>query len=117
MDIIKLFIDSFTNGIIEDLNKIIKRKKESMNVVKMSSLKTANLLIFSICFLLGNFTSMLAILFKDMLGYGIIFPIASCLFLYTICLISLKEVYLFNKEKEFFIKKIEYDKKEDSELL
>lgn len=117
MDIIKLFIDSITNGIMVDLNKIIKRKKESMEVVKMSSLKMINLLVFSICFLLGNFTSMLAVLFKDSLGYGIIFPLASCVFLYCACIISLRGIYLFNKEKEFFVKKIEYDKKEDNELV
>lgn len=117
MDIIKLFIDSIANGIITDINKIIKRKKESIEIVKMSSLKAINLLIFSICFLLGNFTSMIAILFKDNLGYGIIFPLASSVFLYCACIISLRGIYLFNKEKEFFVKKIEYDKKEDNEIL
>ena len=117
MDIIKLFIDSIANGIIIDINKVIKKKKESIEVVKMSSLKMANLLIFSICFLLGNFTSMLAVLLKDNLGYGIIFPLASCIFLYCGCIVSLRGIYLFNKEKEFFVKKIEYDKKEDSEIL
>ena len=117
MDIIKLFIDSITNGIMVDLNKIIKRKKESMEVVKMSSLKMANLLIFSICFLLGNFTSMLTILLKDKLGYGVAFPVASSIFLYCVCIISLRGIYLFNKEKEFFVKKIEYDKREDNEIL
>lgn len=117
MDIIKFIMDFFTNGIIGDLNKTIKRKKDSIQLVKMSSLKIANLLLFSICFLLGNFTSMLTILFKDDLGYGIAFPIASCVFLYAICIISLKGIYLFNKEKNFFIKKIDYDKKEEKESL
>lgn len=116
MDIIKLFIDSISNGIMVDINKTIKRKKESVEIVKMSSLKAINLLIFSICFLLGNFTSMLTVLLKDNLGYGIAFPIASCIFLYSICIISLRGLYLSDKEKKFFIKKIEYDKKEENEL-
>lgn len=105
-----MIINSFTDGLVKDINNSIKRKKENLHLFKMTSLKTVYLLIFSICFLLGNFTSMLAIVLKDMLGCGIIFPISSCIFLYGGCLISIKCMYLYNKEKEFFERKIKYEK-------
>lgn len=112
MDIIRTIIDSFANGLIDDINKALKRKKESFQIIKFTSLKTIYLGIFTFCFLVGNFTSMLAIIFKEILGYGIVFPIASCIFLYLGCIVSLRCIYLSNREKDFFEKKLEYDKKE-----
>lgn len=109
MDILKIFLDTITANITMDINKSIKRKKESLKVLEMSALKGLNLIVFSICFLLGNFSSMIAVLLKDSLGYGIIFPLISSIFLYLIAIITLKEIYLFNKEKNFLIKKIDYD--------
>lgn len=117
MDFIKMLIDAFTNGLIKDINKVVKQKKESFQVLKMTSLKTIYLVIFAICFLMGNFTSMMAIVLKDLLGYGILFPISSCIFLYIGCIVSLRCMYISNKEKEFFVKKIEYDKAESEDNL
>ena len=114
MEIIKTIIDSITNGLISDIDKVIKKNKEKITITKMSGLKSLNALVFTIAFLLANYTSMIAILLKDVLGYGIIFPLSSCLFLYIICIGSLRNMYLFNKEKEFFVKKIEYEKNEDN---
>ena len=113
MNIFKTIIDFFTNGLISDINKYFYRKKDEINVLKMTSLKTIYFIIFTICFLSANFTAMLAILFKYFLGRGIIFPIASCILLYSICIASLLGVYTSNKEREFFVKKIEFDKNEE----
>lgn len=113
MDILKLFIESITNNIFIDFNKSMKKKKEQLKIVEMNTVKSINILVFSICFLMGNFTSMITILFKESLGYGIIFPLISAIFLYLIAITSLTSAYLSNKEKKFFIKKIEYDKKEE----
>lgn len=117
MEIIKMLIDAFSNGLVSDINNSIKKKKETLQVMKMTSLKTIYLVVFSICFLLGNFTAMLAIVLKNPLGYGVAFPIASCVFLYFGCIVSLRGMYLSSKEKEFFEKKIEYDKQESKEIL
>lgn len=114
MDIIKIIVEAISNSFFIDISNSIKRKKESINIFHFSTLKMVNLIIFSVCFLLGNFTSMLAVLLKDNLGYGIVFPIASCIFLYAGCIISLKGIYKNNKEKNFFVKKIDYDKKENA---
>lgn len=116
MDILKMIVNSFTNGLIDDVNKIFRRKKEEMSILKMNSLKAVYLTIFTICFLLANFTAMMAIIFRFLLGNGIIFPISSCIFLYAICISCLKGICISNKERDFFVKKIEYDKnKEDKE--
>ena len=114
MEIIKTIIDSITNGLISDIDKVIKKNKEKMVITKMSGLKSLSALIFTIAFLLANFTSMLVVLLKDALGYGVVFPLSSCLFLYIICIGSLRSMYLFNKEKEFFVKKIRYEENEEN---
>ena len=113
MDFIKTIIDVITNGLISDIDKVIKKNKEKITISKMSGLKSLSALIFTIAFLLANFTSMIVVLLKDALGYGVIFPLSSCLFLYIICIGSLRSMYLFHKEREFFIRKIEYEKIEE----
>lgn len=114
MEIIKMLINSVANGIISDIDKMIKKNKEKMTVVKMTSLTSLSSLVFAVCFLLGNFTSMLAILFAEQLGCGLLFPLSSCVFLYSVCIVSLRNIYLFNKEKNFFVRKLDYDKNIDN---
>ena len=114
MDFFKNIIDVITNGLISDIDKVIKKNKEKMEITKMTGLKSLNALVFVIAFLLANFTSMIVVLLKDILGYGLVFPVSSCILLYIICIGALRNMYLFNKEREFFVKKIEYDKNEEN---
>ena len=109
MDIIKMILQSLIHTLTNDVNKMIKRKKESLQVIKFSTGKAIFIAICSISFLMANFTSMIAVLLKDVLGYGLIFPISSSVFLYIACIVSMKCIYSCNEEAKFFKRKIEHD--------
>ena len=51
---------------------------------------------------------MSAIIFKDALGtLGLIFPVSSCILLYSIALFSLKNIIFYSKETEFYKRELE----------
>lgn len=108
MSFVLTLITNFITNLSDSFNNIIKIQEKKLNLGKLTLMKSSYSLSFLITFLLGNATSMSAIIFKDSLGaFGLIFPISSCIVLYGICLISLKNMIFYSKETEFYKRELE----------
>ena len=108
MSFVLTLITNFINNLSDSFNNIIKIQEKKINLGKLTIMKSSYSLSFLVTFLLGNVTSMSAIIFKDSLGtFGLVFPISSCIVLYGICLISLKNMIFYSKETEFYKRELE----------
>lgn len=115
MNFIFNLISNFFTDISNTLENFIKTQEKKINIGKLSIMKSSYSLSFLISFLLGNATSMSAIIFKDMLGYfGLIFPISSCIILYGIALVSLKNMIFYSKETKFYKRELEESVSKDN---
>ena len=54
---------------------------------------------------------MIGIIFKESLGYGIIFPVMSCILLYGASFVTFKNILFFQKEERFFIRQLQEENK------
>ena len=108
MNFIFNLISNFFNDISSTLDNFIKTQEKKINIGKLSIIKSSYSLSFLLSFLLGNATSMLAIIFKDALGsLGLIFPISSCILLYGIAIISLRNMIFYSKETKFYKRELQ----------
>lgn len=103
MNFFSTLITNFFSNIIESFNNIIKYQEKKINLKRITLKKLIFLITFTITFLLGNFTALLAIIFKDALGtYGLFFPISSCILLYSISLFSIKNIIFYSGEAKYY---------------
>lgn len=108
MGVIFSLIHNFFTDISDSIENFIKTQEKRINISKLSIITSSYSLSFLVSFLLGNATSMIAVIFKDALGsFGLIFPISSCVLLYGISLISLKNMFFYSKETKFYKRELE----------
>lgn len=108
MNFIFNLIGNFFNDISKTINNFVETQEKKINIGKLSIIKSSYSLSFLLTFLLGNATSMIAIIFKDSLGkFGLIFPISSCVILYGIALASLRNIIFYSKETKFYKRELE----------
>lgn len=108
MSFILTIITSFISNLSDTFNNIVRIQEKKLNLGKLTIMKSSYSLSFLITFLLGNTTAMSAILFKDVLGtFGLIFPVSSCIVLYGICVISIKNMIFYSKETQFYKRELE----------
>lgn len=103
MNFIFTLITSFFNNIVDKFNNIIENHERKIKLKKLAIIKASYSITFLITFLLGNATSMIAIIYKDALGtLGLFFPISSCVLLYSISIISLKNIIFYSNECKYY---------------
>ena len=108
MGVLFNLVHNFFTDISDSIDNFIKTQEKKINIGKLSIIKSSYSLSFLISFLLGNTTSMMAIIFKDALGaFGLIFPISSCILLYGIYIISLRNMIFYSKETKFYKRELE----------
>ena len=108
MSFILTLITGFITNLSDTFNNIIRIQEKKVNLGKLAIMKSSYSLSFLITFLLGNATAMSAVIFKDALGtFGLVFPVSSCIVLYGICLISIKNMIFYSKETEFYKRELE----------
>ena len=108
MSFILTLITSFISNLSDTFNNIVRIQEKKLNLGKLTIMKSSYSLSFLITFLLGNITAMSAIIFKDVLGtFGLIFPVSSCIVLYGICVISIKNMIFYSKETQFYKRELE----------
>lgn len=108
MSFIFTIFQSFISDLIDKLNKIIENHERKVNLNKIVITKTCYSIIFIVTFLLGNATSMKAIIYRDILGpLGLIFPVSSCTVLYSISVIALKNILFYSNEHKYYKRELE----------
>lgn len=108
MNFIFSILAGFLNGTIDKINSMIENHERKIHLSKLSIMRATYLITFLITFLLGNTVATSAIINKDALGQlGLIFPISSCTLLYSITLISLKNILFYTNERKFYKRELE----------
>lgn len=108
MDFIFTFLAGFLNSTIDKFNSIIENHEKRINLSKLAVMKASYLITFLTTFLLGNATSMIAIIYKDALGtFGLFFPISSCIVLYSIAIVSIKNIIFYSNERKYYKRELE----------
>lgn len=108
MDFIFTLLGSFLSNVIDKFNSMIENHEKKIHLSKLAIMRASYLITFLITFLLGNATSMTAIIHKDALGtLGLFFPVSSCVVLYGMALISLNNIIFYNKERKFYKRELE----------
>ena len=108
MDFIYTIIAGFLNSTIDRFNSMIENQERKINLSKLSVMRASYLITFLISFLLGNATAMSAIIFKDALGaFGLIFPISSCVLLYSIAIVSMRNTIFYTNERKFYQRELD----------
>lgn len=108
MNFIFTVLAGFLSGTIDKINRMIDNHERKINLSKITIMRATYLITFLIAFLVGNATAMYAIIHKDALGkIGLLFPISSCLVLYCISLVSIKNIIFYNNERKYYKRELE----------